>query len=133
MINFACVETSGRREDIIRHIYSKCIEEDHGYDSPCYVYQGGDSGQVGRGAGYPKVSIDGQSVRAHRAIFICFEGYLHSKRQVDHKCHVRMCVRFEHLRKATQKQNCLFRDQKNGIQRRKRRRKRNGRKGTASK
>lgn len=124
MIEFSCVETTGRREDIIRHLYSRCIEEDRGHVTPCYIYQGGDTGQNGRGANYPKVSIDGQNVRAHRVIWICFEGFLHSKRQVDHMCHQRMCIRFEHLRKATQKQNCLFRDQKNGVVRRKRRRKR---------
>lgn len=124
MLDFLCVETTSRRNEIIQHIYSRCIEEDHGYDTPCYVYQGSDSGQNHRGAGYPKMSLDGQTVRVHRVVFVHFEGYLHSKRQVDHKCHVRMCVRYEHLRKATQKQNCLFRDQKNGVQRRKRRRKR---------
>lgn len=136
IFNLECVETTGRRTDIIKHIYSRCREEDHGFmlngePSPCYVYQGSDSGKDGRGANYPKVSIDGQMVRAHRAIFVCFEGYLHSKKQVDHRCHVRMCVRFEHLRKATQKQNSLWRDLKNGVQRRKRRRK-NGRKSKPS-
>ncbi|HEY3475149.1 MAG TPA: HNH endonuclease [Anaerolineales bacterium] len=113
---------TSRRDDIIRHIYSRCRVEDHGYDTPCYIYEGSTSGTGHRGHSYPKVSIDSQMVRAHRAIFICFEGYLHSKRQVDHRCGQRMCVRYEHLRKATQKQNCLFRDQKNGVVRRKRRR-----------
>jgi hypothetical protein len=131
MINLECVETTGRRLDIVKHIYGRCREEDHGYQidgeaSSCYVYQGSDSGKEGRGANYPKVSIDGQMVRAHRVIFICFEGFLHSKRQVDHRCGIRMCVRFEHLRKATQKQNSLYRDIKNGVERRKRKRK-NGR------
>ncbi len=123
-VAFICEDTSERRKQIIDHIYSRCSVEDRGYSTPCYIWQGGDSGQTGRGANYPKMSLDGQSVRVHRVVFTHFEGYIHSKKQVDHRCGVRMCVRYEHLRKATQKQNCLFRDMKNGVKRRPRKRKR---------
>lgn len=119
---------TGRAESILIHIYSRVLIEDRGYKSPdgcneCYIWQGGDTGKEGRGANYPKMSLDGQSVRVHRVVFACVEGFIHSKRQVDHRCAQRMCVRFEHLRTATHKQNMRFRDLHNGVVRRKRRRK----------
>lgn len=122
MPNFICEPVTGRRMDIIEHIYSRCEVKDCGYETPCYIWQGGTTGTNHRGADYPKMSLDGQSVRVHRVVFVHFEGYLHSKRQVDHRCGSRLCVRYEHLRKATQRQNCIFRDQKNGVVRRKKRR-----------
>lgn len=119
---FVCEEVSTRRQQIIEKIYGNCTVEDHGYDTPCYVWQGGSTGSSGRGKNYPKMPLDGQSVRVHRVVFTHFEGYIPSKKQVDHKCGTTMCVRYEHLRKATQKQNCLYRDIKNGVVRRKRKR-----------
>lgn len=113
---------TSRRFDLIDRIYAQCTVEDRGFETECYVYQGSVTGQTGRGAGYPVVSVDGQTVRAHRVVFMCIEGFMHSKRQVDHKCSVRRCVRYSHLQSVTQKQNCLLRDQKNGVKRRKRKR-----------
>lgn len=120
---YICAQTGGRRGKVIEAIYANCLLEDRGYETPCLIWQGSHTGSEGRGANYPKMSLDGQMVRVHRVVFVHFEGYLHSKRQVDHKCHQRMCVRFEHLQAVTQKKNCLLRDQKNGVVRRKRRRK----------
>ena len=119
-----------RRDRIIHTIYSNVLIEDRGYKdehgnpSCCYIWQGGSTGQNGRGANYPKWSLDGQKVRVHRVVFCHFEGYIHAKRHVDHRCRTRMCVRYEHLRSVTHKQNMLFRDIDNGVVRKPKRRKR---------
>lgn len=122
MQTYICEPITSRRIDLIERIYANCIVEDCGYETPCYLWQGNTTGHNGRGANYPKMSLDSQSVRVHRVVFVHFEGYLHSKKQVDHKCKSRLCVRYEHLQAVTQKQNCLLRDQSNGIVRRKKRR-----------
>lgn len=133
-LDFICEPVFGRRKELIERIYSNCKVEDHGFTingkpSPCLIWQGSDTGKPrengdNRHVGYPKMSLEGQKVRVHRVVFMNFAGFIPPQKQVDHRCGVRLCVRFEHLRSATQKQNSLWRDIKNGVVRRKRRRKR---------
>lgn len=115
---------SGRRLDLATIIYNNVTVEDRGFDTPCYIWQGSNSGTVGKHANYPKMSLDGQTVRVHRVIYTIFAGFIHMKRHVDHKCRSRMCVRFEHLQAVTPKMNFRLRDEANGVVRKKRRRRR---------
>lgn len=103
-----------RREDIQTRIMSNVVETFTGYmidgvPSACHVWQGPDSGN-GRGGGYPRMSLDGQTVAVHIVSFTNKNGFVPGKKQIDHMCNNRMCVRDDHLQMVTHKQNQKLRD-----------------------
>ena len=51
------------------------------------------------------MTVDGVTSAVHRVVWVCEAGYLPAKRQLDHLCKNRMCVRFEHLENVTHKAN----------------------------
>lgn len=51
---------------------------------PCWEWTGPTGG--GRSGLYPRMSLDGHTVAAHRVSYIHFNGYLPPKKQVDHLC-----------------------------------------------
>ena len=57
------------------------------------------------GMGYGTVGIDGRVHRAHRVSYEAAAGPIPAGRQIDHICHTPACVRPDHLRLATHKQN----------------------------
>lgn len=114
---------------VISRIYACTEAVDNGYrdgnpdHNCCYMWTGATSGKPngtrnGRGHSYPRMSKGSATVAVHREVWKEGKGPIPKSRQVDHKCHVRKCVRLEHLRLATQKANCLYRDRKNGVKRR---------------
>lgn len=72
--------------------------------SPCHIWQGSHSG-IGRGGGYPRMSLDGQTVAVHIVAYVNTYGYVPGKKQIDHKCNNRMCCNPVHLEMVTHKQN----------------------------
>lgn len=100
-----------RRLDIIDKIMGRCLVVDRGYKTPCHEWQGPCSGEPGRGQAkgrghsYPRMNLDGNTVAVHRANWVCHHGYLSSKKQLDHLCKNRRCVREDHLEKVTHKTN----------------------------
>lgn len=100
-----------RRETIIDKILSRLLEVDRGYLTKCWEWQGPTSGE-GRGGGYGRMSIDGQTVAVHIAMFVCCFGYVPGKKQIDHKCNNRLCCHPEHLQMVTHKQNQKLRDKR---------------------
>jgi len=70
----------------------------------CLIWTGPTSGN-GRGGGYGRMSLDGQTVAVHRVMFTCVAGYVPGKKQIDHRCRNRLCVNPEHLEMVTHKQN----------------------------
>lgn len=98
-----------RRSDIQTKIENNSVVVDLGYETPCHIWQGSDSGN-GRGGGYPRMSLDGQTVSVHRVMYINVNGFVPSKKQIDHKCRNRMCVNPEHLEMVTHKENQRRRD-----------------------
>lgn len=69
---------------------------------------------------YGSFKSGGKVVKPHRYSFELLNGPIPPGLCVDHICHVRLCVRPEHLRLATNKQNAenlsgLRRDNKSGI------------------
>lgn len=58
-----------------------------------------------RSDGYGVIGVNGRNVRAHRFAYEREHGPIPEGMQVDHACHVRSCVRPEHLRLATPRQN----------------------------
>lgn len=79
-------------------------------DSGCWEWQGPTSGKNGRGAGYPRMCLDGQTVAVHRVVFTHFHGYIPGKKQIDHICRNRRCVAPHHLEMVTHKENQRRRD-----------------------
>ncbi|WP_265518950.1 HNH endonuclease signature motif containing protein [Nitratireductor luteus] len=102
-----------RRDDIRERIMS-CVEiVDTGYETPCHLWTGQLSGD-GRGGGYPRMKLNGQTVAVHRVSFTNEHGYIPGKKQLDHKCRQRRCVRDDHLEIVTCKQNAIRREMANG-------------------
>lgn len=93
-----------RRDRIRQKIRENVKIEDRGHNTPCWIWQGSDSG-TGRGGGYPRMSLDGQTVAVHIVSFVNEHGYVPSKKQVDHLCNQRMCCNPDHLEMVTHKQN----------------------------
>jgi hypothetical protein len=56
-------------------------------------------------AGYGRISVDGVLQLAHRVSFTWANGPIPDGMLVDHRCHQTACVRPDHLRLATVKQN----------------------------
>lgn len=78
----------------------------------CWMWTGGTSGQNGRGANYPRMTLSGQTVAVHIVMYTNFFGYVPGKRQVDHKCRNRLCVNPSHLSLVSNKENARRRDGK---------------------
>jgi hypothetical protein len=59
-------------------------------------------------SGYGRLSINNRSEWVHRISFYIYNGFFPKDGMVvDHICRNRKCVNPEHLREATQRQNCL--------------------------
>jgi hypothetical protein len=89
----------GRRGAIVEKILARCIWVDRGYkDGYCLEWQGPDSGKPGRGRAkgrghsYARMCLDGVTSAVHRVLWITLNGFLPSKKQLDHLCENRRCV-----------------------------------------
>jgi hypothetical protein len=114
------------RRELIRMRVMACVEiVDTGYVdakgvlSPCHVWTGPDSG-TGRGGGYPRMSLDGQTCAVHIVNWTNEHGFIPGKKQLDHLCRMRRCIRDDHMEMVTHKQNQKRRDQAMGVSPRKR-------------
>jgi len=92
---------NNRRRDILEKIEHRCEIIDTGFvlnnkPSPCHLWKGPTSG-TGRGGGYGRMSLDGQTVAVHIVVATHYYGYIPGKRQVDHLCNQRRCVNPAHL------------------------------------
>lgn len=74
-------------------------------ETGCHLWTGPDSGKKGRGRGYPRMSLDGQTVAVHLVVYTHYHGYIPSKKQVDHVCKQRRCCNPDHLELVTHRQN----------------------------
>lgn len=105
----------GRRDFIREKILSRVVEEPapEWLDpalGPCQIWTGPTSGN-GRGGGYPRMCLDGQTVAVHIVNWTNEHGYVPGKKQLDHLCRRRNCVNHMHLELVTHKQNQKRRDQ----------------------
>lgn len=85
-----------RRLDIISRILRRVRIVEAGHETPCWLWQGPTSG-TGRGGGYGRMSLNGQTVAVHLVVFTHFFGYIPGKKQIDHECNNRLCCNPEHL------------------------------------
>lgn len=98
-----------RRLDIITRIESRCEIIDTGYTinkkpSPCHLWSGPTSGS-GRGGGYGRISLNGQTVATHIVTYTHYYGYIPGKKQIDHLCNQRLCCNPTHLEMVSHLKN----------------------------
>lgn len=98
-----------RRDSIIEKINRRCKVVDTGFkidgvSSPCMLWEGPTSGE-GRGGGYGRMCLDGQTVAVHLVAFTHYFGYIPGKKQIDHKCFQRRCCNPAHLEMVTHRTN----------------------------
>lgn len=99
-------EHGGRRDAVFQKI-ARRIEVDP--ETKCWIWTGPTSGN-GRGGGYPRMCLNGQTVAVHRVVFTHFCGYIPGSKQLDHTCRNRLCVNPAHLELVTHKENQKRRD-----------------------
>lgn len=102
---------STRRLDIFAKVMARVRITDTGWLTPCWLWTGPTSGK-GRGGGYGRMALSGQTVAVHLVMFCHFFGFIPGKKQVDHLCNVRKCCNPDHLELLTHKQNQKRRDQR---------------------
>lgn len=105
-----------RRTDIENKIMANVMISYLGFEidgkpSPCHIWTGPTSGE-GRGGGYARMSLDGQTVAVHIVRFTNKNGFVPGKKQIDHMCNNRLCVNDEHLQMVTHKKNQKLRIQR---------------------
>ena len=92
--------------------------EDRGYKTPCRIWDGGTSGKrkpgdkKARGHSYPRMNLDGGTVAVHKAVWTNAHGIVPPRKQLDHLCSQRDCIREDHLELVTHKTNQKRRDAK---------------------
>jgi hypothetical protein len=94
-----------RREGIFNRLIARTDVVHTGYTvdgikSDCFLWTGPDSG-AGRGGGYGRMSLNGQTVAVHLVAY----GYIPGNRQVDHLCNQRKCWNPEHLELVSHQTN----------------------------
>jgi hypothetical protein len=91
-----------RRDAIREKIMSRIVVDE---ETGCWLWTGPTSGTEGRGAGYPRMSLAGQTVAVHIVMWTNEHGFIPGKKELDHVCRNRLCVRPEpdHLEMVTRK------------------------------
>lgn len=119
-IQEACPDN--RRQRIFDKVMANVLIADRGHDTECWLWQGGTSGK-GRGGDYARMTLDGATVAVHIAMWVNENGLIPPRKQLDHKCRQRLCVRPSHTELVTHKENQRRRDEANGVVRKPKRRK----------
>lgn len=101
-----------RRHEIIAKILERVeMLPNKALGTPCWLWTGPTSGagykgqKKGRGHGYGRMSLDGQTVAVHIVMWVCHHGYLPGKKQLDHHCDNRNCCNPAHLEPVTHRRN----------------------------
>lgn len=106
---------NNRRERIFNKVMERVHMVDTGHKdnrgnvSHCWLWDGPHSGD-GRGGGYPRVSLDGHTAAVHIVMWTNEFGFIPGRKQLDHLCRERMCVRPSHMEMVTHKENQRRRD-----------------------
>ena len=79
------------------------IEEDRGYDTPCWVWQ-----RALSDTGYGTAYENGKYLGAHRLYYLRHKGEIPAGLILHHLCEVRPCVNPEHLKPVTYAENTRF-------------------------
>lgn len=76
------------------------VEEDRGYDTYCWIWQGAASDH-----GYGHVRRDGKLMQAHRVYYEAVHGTIPDGLHLDHLCRMPPCVNPDHLEPVTPAEN----------------------------
>jgi hypothetical protein len=95
------IEPKPRRQQIMEKIMDRVTLDP---ETGCWEWQGPTSGN-GRGGGYGRMCLDGQTVSVHLVVFCHYFGYIPGKKQVDHTCENRICCNPAHLDLVTHLEN----------------------------
>ncbi len=76
-------------------------EEDRGYETPCWIWQGRSLNQVGHG----KITMQRRVTGAHRAMYEAFHGTIPEGLVLDHLCKQPGCIRPNHVEPVTVAEN----------------------------
>lgn len=93
-----------RRSEIWARIIANVTVTEGPLDTPCWIWNGTHSGD-GRGGGYPRMKLGGQTVAVHRVAATHVYGFIPGKKQLDHRCRNRMCVNPGHTEIVSHKLN----------------------------
>lgn len=99
-----------RRAQILQKVMARVARD---IASGCWIWTGPTSGD-GRGGGYPRMSLDGQTVAVHRVMATHAMGFIPGRKQIDHRCRNRLCVNPDHLEIVTHRENQRRRDAAKG-------------------
>ncbi|MGW8988693.1 HNH endonuclease signature motif containing protein [Streptomyces zhihengii] len=75
-----------------------------GVTGRCWLWTGGTDG---RADGYGTFWLDGRTTKAHRTSYALHVGPIPDAHDIDHQCRNRRCVRPDHLRPLTHRENVL--------------------------
>ena len=92
---------ANRREAVIGKVMARVVVNEA---TGCWEWQGPTSGD-GRGGGYGRMFLDGQTCAVHLVVYTHFNGYITGKKQVDHTCDNRICCNPNHLELVTHLEN----------------------------
>jgi hypothetical protein len=105
----------GRRDDILRRILQRVrLVDNQALGTPCWVWQGPTSGngykaheapKKGRGHGYGRMSLNGQTVAVHLVTWTHYNGYIPGNKQLDHLCDNRLCCNPSHIELVSHRNN----------------------------
>lgn len=90
------------RRERIRAKVMKRVRKDP--ETGCWNWTGPTSGN-GRGGGYPRMHLDGQTMAVHIVMYAVEYGPVPGKKQIDHRCRNRLCVNPAHLEMVTHREN----------------------------
>jgi hypothetical protein len=76
------------------------LEQDCGYETPCWVWQG-----CILKNGYGAKKVAGKSLRAHKSFYEQENGAVPDGLELDHLCENKACVRPSHLQPVTHTEN----------------------------
>lgn len=114
-----CEPLRGRRARIWAKVVQRVVLEAApfaGLEGPCMLWQGGTSGEPGRGRekgrghSYPRMTLDGATVAVHKTMWEVMNGPVPPRKQLDHLCRRRLCVNPDHLEMVTHRKNQARRD-----------------------
>lgn len=86
----------------LERIRAKVLMEDHGYSTPCWIWQG-----CILHDGYGVVGVNWRQERVHRVAFSEAIGPIPEGYVIDHLCRVRSCTNPLHLEATTNRENIL--------------------------
>jgi hypothetical protein len=86
-------------------VADRWVEEDRGFESPCWVWQGAPDGY-----GYGRIVRKGRYWGAHRVSYLQRVGPIPKGYELHHRCEVKLCVNPAHLLALTPEEHQAVHD-----------------------